>query len=49
MVLVKLKRFSSSKEQLPEDIQPEPQPDLPTQIQTETTPKKQKGRRDISF
>ena len=44
MVLVKLKRFSRSKEQIPEDIQPEPQPDLPTQIQTETTPKKQRGR-----
>ena len=29
MVLVKLKRFSRSKEQLPEDIQSEPQPDSP--------------------
>ena len=44
MVLVKLKRFSRSKEQIPEDIQPEPQPDLPTQIQTETQIKKQRGR-----
>ena len=46
MVLIKLKRFSRSKqpsEDSPEP-QPEPQPDLPTQIQTETTPKKQRGR-----
>ena len=40
MVQVKLKRFSRSKEQVPEDIQSEPQPDSPSQLQTETQIKK---------
>lgn len=44
MVNIKLKRFSRSKEQLPEDIQPEPQPESPSQLQTETQIKKQRGR-----
>ncbi len=36
MVLLKLNRFSRSKEKLPKDIQPKPQPDSPSQLQTET-------------
>ena len=44
MVQVKLKRFSRSKEQLPEDVQSEPQPDSPSQLQTETQIKKSKRK-----
>ena len=46
MVNIKLKRFSRSKEQTPEYIQPEPepQPESTSQLQTETKIKKQKGR-----
>ena len=44
MVNIKLKRFSRSKEQLPEDVQSEPQPDSPSQLQTETQIKKSRGR-----
>ena len=44
MVLVKLKRFSRSKQPSEDSPEPEPQPYSPTQIQTETTPKKTRGR-----
>jgi len=35
MVNIKLKRFRRSKEQLPEETQPEPQPDSPSYLQSE--------------
>ncbi len=41
MVNIKLKRFSRSKEQLPEETQPEPQPDSPSYLQSN---KKTKGK-----
>ena len=44
MVNIKLKRFSRSKEQLPEETQPEPQPDSPSYLQSEPQIKKQRGR-----
>ncbi len=48
MVQVKLKRFSRSKEQVPEDIHSEPQPDSPSQLQTETQIKKSRERPKIN-
>ncbi len=44
MVNIKLKRFSRSIEQLPEETQPEPQPDSPSYLQSEPQIKKQRGR-----
>ena len=44
MVNIKLKRFSRSKEQLPEETQPEPQPDSPSYLQSEPQIKTQRGR-----
>ena len=44
MLNIKLKRFSHSKEQTPEDIQSEPQPDSPSQLKTEKQIKKSRGR-----
>ncbi len=44
MVLVKLKRFSRSKEKLPKDVQPKPQPDSLSQLQTKTQINKKEGR-----
>ncbi len=44
MVNIKLKRFSRSKEQLPKETQPKPQPDSPSYLQSKPQIKKQRGR-----